>query len=212
MLTNLEKHEYMKGLRFNRQSNKGRKSFGVGTNDVDYPVARKCPDGGRVICPAYQCWYSIMTRVFSKSFQTSFPTYTGVTIDQDWLTLSNFTEWWVLNQVDGWELDKDILSDNKLYSKDTCIFIPDWLNKITISSSRSRGDCPVGVSMWKGRFQTKIRNRGRIEHLGLFDNREEAYQAWKNRKLELLKERKYEMDEIDIRIYPRTVEIIERTL
>ena len=49
------------------------------------------------------------------------------------------------------------------------------------------------------------------EHLGYFDTPEAAHAAWLKRKLELALELKPKMDEIDLRIYPRVIEIINNS-
>ena len=38
-----------------------------------------------------------------------------------------------------------------------------------------------------------------------------AYQAWRNRKLKIAAELKSKMDDIDVRIYPRIIEIISNS-
>ena len=119
----------------------------------------------------------------------------------------------MLNQIDGYVLDKDILSDTREYGPSSCIFIPAWLNLFITDSGASRGEWPVGVSLYKPteRFLSQCRNQisGKRENLGYFDNPEMAHAAWKIRKIEIAKELKEEMDGIDYRIYPRITEIIE---
>ena len=56
--------------------------------------------------------------------------------------------------------------------------------------------------------QLVVETPAKVEHLGLFKTPEAAHLAWKARKLELALELKPKMDEIDLRIYPRIVEII----
>ena len=119
------------------------------------------------------------------------------------------------NQVDGWQVDKDLLSDAGIYSPETCIFVPQWLNLLTTDSGASRGKWPIGVSYHDGasRFRAQCRNpiTRKGEHLGLFTTPEEAHLAWLKRKLELAIELKPKMDEIDLRIYPRVIEIINNS-
>jgi hypothetical protein len=52
------------------------------------------------------------------------------------------------------------------------------------------------------------KGNGKQESLGLYATPTEAHYAWKKYKLALAKERKNAMDEIDIRIYPNVVTII----
>ena len=185
---------------------------GVGVSDSHY-IAQPKIDGKVVACPSYRTWTGMLTRCYCKKYHAIRPTYTGSAACDEWLAFSNFREWWMEHQVDGWELDKDILScGGKLYSPITCIFVPGWLNRFTSGHGAGRGEWPIGASYNKrdGKYQSNCKNpiSGKVEHLGLFDTPEEAHLAWRARKLELALELKPKMDEIDIRIYPRVVEII----
>jgi len=61
-----------------------------------------------------------------------------------WLSFMRFREWWTENHVDGWQLDKDLLVlNNKTYSPDACIYIPQWLNKFTVDAAAARGLLPI---------------------------------------------------------------------
>lgn len=44
------------------------------------------------------------------------------------------------------ELDKDILvKGNKIYSPDTCVFVPQRINTLIVGANRIRGEFPIGV-------------------------------------------------------------------
>lgn len=183
---------------------------GIGINDADYAV-QSVVNGRRSVCPAYQTWYNMLRRAYSAKLHEKRPTYVGVKVAEEWNHFMSFRAWWLGHQVDGWALDKDLLTNSNTYSPDSCIFVPDWLNAFTIDSGASRGEWPIGVSWHKlrGRFQANCRHPfGRPEHLGLFDCPERAHLAWRKRKLEIAAEIKPQMDEIDIRIYPRVVDTI----
>lgn len=49
---------------------------------------------------------------------------------EEWKTFEGFYPFFKENYVEGWELDKDLLSppNKKIYSKDTCAFLPQSLN------------------------------------------------------------------------------------
>ena len=91
---------------------------------------------------------------------------------------------------EGMQLDKDLLfTGNKVYSKETCVFVSGMVNSFTIDRGASRGEWLIGVNWEKGRgkFQSGCRNpfTKKREHLGRFDSEQKAHQAWLKRKLEL---------------------------
>ena len=184
---------------------------GVGVNDAPY-CTKPTIDGKRFYCPAYVAWNSVLTRACSAKFHARRPTYSGVTVCDEWHSFMAFRRWWIENQVDGRQIDKDLLSDDGVYSPNTCLFVPQLLNTFTIDCGAARGEWPVGVCFEssRGRFRAECRNpvSGKGGWLGYFDTPEEAHLAWRTRKLELALELKPRMDEIDMRIYPRVIEII----
>lgn len=186
---------------------------GFGINDADYAV---CPrvNGGRDNCPAFVTWRGILERCYSDKFHTKKPTYVGVTVCDEWHSFMKFREWWLENHVDGWQIDKDILTDRREYSPETCIYVPSWLNTFIINRGAKRGEWPIGASFdrKRGKFRAQCSNpiNGRNERLGYFESAMEAHKAWLERKLELAEALRPRMDEIDDRIYHRVVNIISR--
>lgn len=187
--------------------------FGIGINDVNYRISPRI-EGKQLKCYAYQTWVGMLERVYDEKQRKDYPTYGDVVVCEEWLTFSNFREWFIENHIDNYQIDKDLLViGNKIYSPDTCIYTPSWLNSFTIDVGSRRGNYKIGVS-WDS---TKQKFLSRCSHpktkiqstLGRFDNEEQAYLAWLNRKLEIALELKYEMDTIDLRIYPNVVEIIK---
>lgn len=185
--------------------------FGVGINDSNYctgPII----DGKQIRCPAYKSWRGIITRSYSAKEHARHPTYSGVAVCSRWHSFMNFRCWWIDHQVDGYQIDKDLLSNDGVYSPENCIFVPAWLNNFTIDRGAARGELPIGVSFnnVNGRFVAHCSNpsTGKQENVGYFDKKESAHIAWRARKLELALELKPKMDEIDPRIYPRVCEII----
>jgi len=154
--------------------------YGVGVNDW---VGNVMVDGKLI--REYQLWKGVLERCFTDGFKQSRPTYEGVTCSKEWLSMTTFIE--DVSQMrgfglDGWALDKDILQKgNKLYSKDTCCFVPAEVNSLLTKSDNSRGEWPVGVDFHKvsGKFRAGLRINGKTKHLGLFNTPEQAFQAYK---------------------------------
>ena len=184
---------------------------GVGVNDAPYCTKPRI-DGKKVVCPAYSAWQSMLKRSYSNKFHEKNETYKGVSVCEEWRSLMSFRAWWIESQADGWQVDKDLLSDACVYSPETCLFVPAWLNTFTIDRGAVRGKYKIGVTFHKGagKFRALCSNpiTKKREHLGYFNTPEAAHLAWRARKLELALELKPRMDEIDPRIYQRVCEII----
>ncbi len=95
-------------------------------------------------------WTGILQRCYSKEYHNLKPTYESCTASENFKNFQFFAEW--CNQQVGfgltdWQLDKDLLiSGNKLYSEDTCVFLPSHINMLLIKQSLPKiGDTPQGV-------------------------------------------------------------------
>lgn len=158
---------------------------GVGINDAKYAV-NKVRNGERARCPYYMAWNSMISRSYSDKYQESRPTYVGCFVIEEWLVFSNFKRWMKEQDWEGRELDKDILiSGNKVYSPDTCIFVSKSLNQLLTDSSAIRGSCPQGVSLYRNseKYQSRCKVKGKQKHLGYFaliENAEKAYLTFKS--------------------------------
>lgn len=157
--------------------------YGVGVNDWDSAVKVD----GKMIWE-YVLWRDMLKRCFDDKFKQSDPTYEGVTCSKEWLLMTGFVK--DASQMKGyglkgWQLDKDILQKgNKLYSRDTCCFVPAEINLLLIKCDKARGEWPVGVCFDKqsGKFMAKLRINGKQKHLGLFTSPEQAFQTYKTAK------------------------------
>ena len=161
---------------------------GVGTNDAGYYVSAYL-QGTLVMCPAYTVWQHMLTRCYSGKYQKQYPTYIGCSVCVEWLSFTTFRLWWLENHVDGWELDKDLLvAGNMVYSPQTCVFVPKWLNSFTTSSKSIRGALPIGVRLHTrskvNPYHAQCSNgSGSQIHLGCYPTPEAAYAAWLKYKL-----------------------------
>lgn len=172
--------------------------YGVGINDADYFTQKEHrPDGskGRWICPFYSRWCGMLERVYSKNNRARYPTSEGNSVSNDWLYFTSFKFWMEEQPWDRGELhlDKDILFlGNKHYSKETCAFIPHYLNSLLLRRQRFRGEYPLGVTRRSGKnnykrpliAQLNILVDGVQKHVGLgyFSDPLEAHKAWQRAK------------------------------
>lgn len=143
-------------------------------------------------CPFYSRWFLMLSRCYKVSELEKHPTYNKVTVCEEWLKFSNFKTWMETQPWQGNQLDKDILfPGNTEYSKDTCCFVSQEVNKFILEKTASR-DLPIGVIYHKkkAKFIAAISTgkNAKIEHLGNFNCPNKAHLAWAERKLEFAKE------------------------
>ena len=148
-------------------------------------IGKYCIEDKRV----YVLWTSMLTRAYCEIYEKRQPRYKDVTVCKEWLCFQNFAEWCygqeLFNTKDDngcyYQLDKDLLcKGNKVYSPETCCFVPKEINSLVLSSNRRRGKYPIGVSKSKNRFIAALSINGSgSQVLGSFISPEEAFQAYK---------------------------------
>lgn len=193
-------------------------TWGVGTNDGARQQILTRDAAGKVIRlhtdPIYMRWSGMLQRCYSDKWLEKHPSYRGCLVCDDWKRLSNFSLW-AKSRIDPlnivhYDLDKDILfPESKVYSPETCAFVPSWLNRSLVRRPSATG--LLGVRERKGRYAAQIFTNGIKRHLGTFDNPEEAHEVWKKeKKSEIIRlTAKYEQDIFyDKRVALRLEEII----
>ena len=88
-------------------------------------------------------------------------------------------------------LDKDIVyKGNKVYSRETCIFVPQRINKLFVKSDKARGDNPIGTTPnLCGNYIVRCGNGyGKYIYLGTYHTEEEAFRVYKQYKEKVIKE------------------------
>ena len=163
-----------------KMSGKRSLAYGVGVNDWGSSIKVN----GRNL-QEYDLWHCMLRRCFDEKRKQEYPTYQNVTCSKEWLSMTTFIEDVSKMKgygLEGWQLDKDILQKgNKLYSKETCCFVPAEVNLLLTKSDKSRGEYPIGVYFNKhaGKFMAELRINGKSKNLGYFNTAEEAFQAYK---------------------------------
>lgn len=166
---------------------------GWGINDSPSPVSWINPETGkRDTCPYYQDWVDIVRRSKSITEKQRHPTYLEVQICEEWKYLSNFIKWVDSQPNKDWmccDLDKDLLSEEvKIYSPDTCVYLPSNINTFLSNSGATRGAYKLGV-YWEtstGKFRACCQNpfTKKNDKLGRFTTELEAHLAWQAKKHE----------------------------
>lgn len=169
--------------------NKKSLVFGVGINDLTRAIVWR-ENGKRIICPIYRIWQNMLGRCYDEDQHKRLPSYKDCTVIEDWVYLSKFESWLKTQDWEGKQLDKDILFlGNKVYSPETCVFVDAKLNTFLVDRASARGLYPIGVEWQKhrGKFRARCSNPfiAKIEHLGYFEDPQEAHLVWKKRKHEL---------------------------
>ena len=178
--------------------------YGVGITGTKHPTYE-----GGVQTKEYVLWNGMLERCYSTIFKKKCPTYEGCEVSDNFKSYEYFYEW-CNNQIgfgnEGWQLDKDLLiKGNKVYSEDSCIFIPSEINLVLVKSDKKRGKHLIGVS-WHERdkvFVARVnKNKGRSEWLGTFKTEIEAFKAYKQAKESFVKEQANKWkSQIDDRAY-----------
>jgi hypothetical protein len=141
----------------------------------------------------YKVWDGILRRCYNEKEMHKHPTYKDVVLESELHNFQNFAEWFNNNYYevpnDRMELDKDILcKGNKVYSKETMIFVPRRINILFTKNDINRGKYPIGVCEHNGKLnvQCSILDNGKKKrkHLGSFslDKPFQAFTLYKNFK------------------------------
>lgn len=161
-------------------------------NDADYTVFK---DGRH--CPFYRKWRGMIQRC-SSMYQEKYPSYIGCSISEEWHTFSKFKSWMEKQDWKGKSLDKDLLGDGKLYSKETCLFLPEEINKIV----SDKPSINKGVEFTpSGKYRSRVSLGGKYLSFGTYNTIEEAKKVSLTKKLEhlstlIMKYELYEYEEL----------------
>ena len=143
----------------------------------------------------YKIWHGMLRRCYDSKYQEKYSTYKGCNVENNWLNFQHMGEWIENNyyEVLGETmcLDKDILcKGNKVYSSESCIFVPQRINTLFTKRDNSRGDNPIGVHPnLSGNYQVRCSDGfGEQIYLGTYSTEEQAFQVYKQYKEKVIKE------------------------
>ena len=182
--------------------------YGIGILGTKYPsaiVGRNTKE--------YELWCNMLERCYSDASKKRNPTYIGCEVSDNFKSYEYFYEWChsqigfgVEGNGNPFQLDKDLLTKgNKVYSENSCVFIPQEINSLLVKRESSRGNHLIGVSWSKTNkaFMAQVsKNKGKSEHLGFFNTEIEAFNAYKVAKEAFIKEQAEKWEsQIDDRAY-----------
>ena len=187
-----------------------RRYFGVGYLGEGKYKTRENGKNTRV----YDTWKGMLQRCYSNKSHERNPTYLGCKISEEFHNFQNFAEWFYNNyyEIEGEQmhLDKDILyKHNKVYSPNTCIFVPQRINSLFTKRQNARGESVIGTSTCKnGKYQVQCHlinpktGKSKYEHLGYYETQEKGFEVYKCYKERNIKEvADYYKDKIPKKLY-----------
>ena len=143
----------------------------------------------------FKIWYHMLERCYDPNYKEKYPSYKGCEAEEYLLNFQHMGKWIDENyyEVPGEKmcLDKDILhKGNKIYSRETCIFVPERINTLFVKCNKSRGKDPIGVSPRpSGNYLAYCNNGyGKQIPLGTYSTKEEAFKVYKECKEKIIKE------------------------
>ena len=154
----------------------------------------KCRENGKLKME-YIIWHDTLRRCYDPKFKEKYTTYKNCKMEDYLLNFQNMARWINENyyEVPGERmcLDKDILSKgNKVYSRKTCIFVPEKINTLFTKRDNDRGNSHIGTTPnSSGNYQVRCSNGyGKRIYLGSYSTEEEAFKVYKNYKEKVIKE------------------------
>lgn len=157
-------------------------------------------------------WKNLVKRCVDSKYKEKHPCYKDVSICNDWLLFSNFYNWAYPLYKDGYALDKDILcgKNKKIYSPQTCCFIPPKLNNSITYLIKNIQDYNAGIEKRGSKFCPTISINNKKTYLGVYESKEEAIkvrrEAKKNYILSIANKYK---NEIDVVVYNALLSLFE---
>jgi len=135
--------------------------YGFGINDADYILTRReevyGSSGKKEVwrCPYYLAWTRMLKMCYSERFLEAHPTYTGCSVCEEWRSFLAFRQWMMAHvEMIGWDsfIQENrqlsrcfIVRGSKIFSPETCLFVPQAINKLLNDRTAARGLLPLGV-------------------------------------------------------------------
>lgn len=154
----------------------------------------------------FHIWREMITRCYNPEYWKKRPTYERCEVCDEWKHYSNYLKWYNSHYVEGFEVDKDLLSfvvKSKIYAPNTCCFLPPEINNILSTKSLKR-DLPIGVHIVSGCITASCGK----DYLGSFSTIEDAREAYLTEKKKRITElaNKWK-DKIETRAYDALINL-----
>lgn len=157
--------------------------LGFGINDSELPITH----GGGLDIP-YKIWTSMIRRCYSDKYHKHKPSYIGCSVCEEWKYFSNFLKFFNENYKEGYVLDKDIIiQGNKVYSPETCCFVPPYINGLILTNETKRGKLKTGVYLDGDKYVAQCGINRKQQCVGRFNSEDEAHESYKKAKYSEIK-------------------------
>jgi hypothetical protein len=153
---------------------------------------------------AYRYWNVLLERCYDEKFHEAHPMYKDCYVCEKWHCFQNFAEWFYKNYYEIGEgrmhLDKDIIFEgNKEYSPSKCIFVPQRINMIFMTRSKSN-NLPTGIYKTKSTERYSVNYNG--SSYGTYNTLDEAINIYNDQKRKHIKQVAFEYkDKIPDKVY-----------
>lgn len=157
----------------------------------------------------WKIWSNMLKKCYNIRVQENQPTYKNVTVCEEWHNFQNFAEWSEKNYVCGFVLDKDIIcKECKIYSPETCCFVPQEINSLFVNGSNKK--YPTGVFKRGNKFVAQISIKNTIKNLGSFSIMEKAIETFKTAKQQHIRKTANEWkNKLDINVFNHIIKHAE---
>lgn len=147
---------------------------------------------------SYMIWSNMLLRTIDNPLKRNFPTYEDCELCEEWKEYANFKVWYDNPEngyMEGYDLDKDLLSNGrKIYSPETCCFIPKHLNFLLRNNQKHDG-LPNGVYKNGKGYRSRFTYKGE-KHFKQHKTIEDARKEYQQIKMATIKNE-------DIKLYSK---------
>jgi len=143
----------------------------------------------------YSRWIDMIERCYVHNREEKFPNYVNTSVNKRWHCFENYIEdcltmesyqWTLDNPHIRFDMDKDILGDSSIYSKQSTIFIPHDINMLFAFKQHNNTSGYAGVSLdkTKRKYVTGLSKNSKRIVVGSYDTKKEAYMDYIIAKLQ----------------------------
>jgi hypothetical protein len=139
--------------------------------------------------PSYRKWNRMIKRCYDPKWHARHRyAGRGVTVCDEWLNFQNFADWFDRQENTDLELDKHLtVTKSRIYSPETCSFVPHVINSLTNDHPSRDRKIPVGVYKAGNKFAAQCSDEnGDQKTIGVFNSPNEAFLAYKGRKRQVM--------------------------